>query len=338
MPSRRLLDVGLAFEVAGTLGITVREFWRGLPQTAVSLFFIPVRVRVARRVSAPWFRTLQEKILVASLLAASMGPAGLAISAAATGTPVGRPLDDGGYFLTSSYPCAILAFLIARVVHRFNQRLNDAREIGSYELYRWIGAGGMGEAWRAQHPLLARSAAIKLIRSPMLGESGRAREVLVRRFKREARATVALASTHTIHVYDFGITEDGSFYYVMELLEGLSLSRLVHEFGPVAPAAPLLLRQVCHSLEEAHARGLVHRDIKPANIMVCRLGHDHDFINLLDFGLVSHTDAGQTVTMLSLERTCPEHQATWRRKSRSDAAASTGAPTSTRSAVSRITC
>ena len=235
MPSRRLLDVGLAFEVAGTLGITVREFWRGLPHTAGSSFFIPSECvwLVAFPLLVP---NTPRKILVASLLAASMGPAGLAISAAATGTPVGRPLDPAAYFLTSSYPCAILAFLIARVVHRFNQRLNDAREIGSYELIDRIGAGGMGEVWRAQHPLLARSAAIKLIRSPMLGESGRAREVLVRRFKREARATVALASTHTIDVYDFGITEDGDFYYVMELLEGLSLSRIcgVRARGPRA--------------------------------------------------------------------------------------------------------
>ena len=161
----------------------------------------------------------------------------------------------------------------------------------------------MGEVWRAQHRLLARPAAIKLIRSTMLGESPRARDVLVGRFKREARATAALASTHTIHVYDFGITEDGDFYYAMELLKGLSLSRLVEEFGPVDPGrAVYLLRQVCHSLGEAHARGLVHRDVKPANILVCRLGPDDDFVKVLDFGLVKHA-AGQTVTMLSIDGT-----------------------------------
>ena len=167
-----------------------------------------------------------------------------------------------------------------------------------------IGAGGMGEVWRAQHRLLARPAAIKLIRSSMLGESQRAREALVRRFEREARETAALGSTHTIDVYDFGVTEEGDFYYVMELLEGLSLERLVQEFGAVDPGRTVyLLRQVCHSLGEAHARGLVHRDVKPANIMVCRLGPDDDFVKVLDFGLVKHTAAGQTVTMLSMEGT-----------------------------------
>ena len=194
--------------------------------------------------------------------------------------------------------------MIARIVHRFNLQLKNAREIGSYELIERIGAGGMGEVWRAQHRLLARPAAIKLIRSSMLGESQRAREALVRRFEREARETAALGSTHTIDVYDFGVTEEGDFYYVMELLEGLSLERLVQEFGAVDPGRTVyLLRQVCHSLGEAHARGLVHRDVKPANIMVCRLGPDDDFVKVLDFGLVKHTAAGQTVTMLSMEGT-----------------------------------
>ena len=143
--------------------------------------------------------------------------------------------------------------------------------------------------------LLARPAAIKLIRSSMLGESQRAREALMRRFEREARETAALSSTHTIDVYDFGVTEEGDFYYVMELLQGLNLERLVQEFGAVDPGRTMFfLRQVCHSLGEAHARGLVHRDVKPANIMVCRLGPDDDFVKVLDFGLVKPTAAGRT--------------------------------------------
>ena len=303
LPSKRLLDVGLAFEVVGALGIAVREFWRGLPQAAGGSFFVPAECvwLVAYPLLVP---NTPRKILVASLLAASMGPAGLAISAVANGTHVDRPFDAAAYFLTSSYPCAILAYLIARVVHRFNLQLKNAREIGSYGLIERIGAGGMGEVWRAQHRLLARPAAIKLIRSSMLGESQRARETLVRRFEREARETAALGSTHSIDVYDFGVTEEGDFYYVMELLEGLSLERLVQEFGAVDPGRTVyLLRQVCHSLGEAHARGLVHRDVKPANIMVSRLGPDDDFVKVLDFGLVKHSAAGQTVTMLSMEGT-----------------------------------
>ena len=233
-----------------------------------------------------------------------MGPVALAISAATTGTSVGAPFDIATYFLTSTYLCATVAYVIARVVHRFNVRLKEAREIGSYELIEPIGAGGMGEVWRAQHRLLARPAAIKLIRSSMLGQSHRAREALVRRFEREARETAALGSTHTIQVYDFGVTNEGDFYYVMELLEGLSLQRLVREFGPVDPGrTAYLLRQVCHSLGEAHARGLVHRDVKPPNIFVCRLGPDDDFVKVLDFGLVKLTATGETHTMLSVEGT-----------------------------------
>ena len=183
-------------------------------------------------------------------------------------------------------------------------QLKNAREVGSYELIERIGAGGMGEVWRARHRLLACPAAIKLIRSSALGESLRAREPLMRRFEREARETAALGSIHTIDVYDFGVTQEGDFYYAMELLEGLSLERLVRKFGAVDPGRTVyLLRQVCHSLGEAHARGLVHRDIKPANIMVCRLGPDDDFVKVVDFGLVKHTAAGPTVTVLSMEGT-----------------------------------
>ena len=107
-------------------------------------------------------------------------------------------------------------------------------------------------------------------------------------------------------------------HYVMELLAGLSLERLVHEFGAMDPGRTVyLLRQVCHSLGEAHARGLVHRDIKPANIMVCRLRPDDDFVKVLDFGGVKHTAAGHTVTMVSMEGTAVGNTGTWRRRSRS---------------------
>jgi serine/threonine-protein kinase len=180
-------------------------------------------------------------------------------------------------------------------------RLKQARAIGSYELVEKIGEGGMGEVWRAKHRLLARPAAIKLIRADMLGESPGGDVEAVRRFEREAQDTAALRSVHTIDVYDFGITEDGDFYYVMELLDGISLDRFVQIYGPMEPArAACVLRQVCHSLAEAHARGLVHRDIKPANIFLCRLGPDDDFVKVLDFGLVKHAATAAPVTELTV--------------------------------------
>jgi serine/threonine-protein kinase len=128
----------------------------------------------------------------------------------------------------------------------------------------------------------------------MLGARNDAEAKLVlQRFEREAQATAALSSPHTISLFDFGVTNEGLFYYVMELLDGRDLESLVREFGPVPPdRAMYLLRQVCHSLADAHARGLVHRDIKPANIYVCRMGLEYDFIKVLDFGLVKLSERG----------------------------------------------
>ena len=146
----------------------------------------------------------------------------------------------------------------------------------------------MGEVWRAQHRLLARPAAVKLMRPEVLGGSSPERQSeLHARFEREAQATASLRSPHTIELYDFGIADDGSLFYVMELLEGFDLETLVEQFGPMsAERAVHLLGQVCHSLAEAHAAGLIHRDIKPANVFVCRYGRDLDFVKVLDFGLV----------------------------------------------------
>src|SRR5262245_38334631 len=147
----------------------------------------------------------------------------------------------------------------------------------------------MAAAWRRRHRPLARPAAIKLIRPETLTSNGwDLREATVR-FEHEARATAALRSAHTVAVYDFGTAEDGSLYYVMELLDGYDSDTLVRRFGPLPPERVVhLLRQVCHSLEEAHFAGLVHRDIKPANILICREGLDLDFVKVVDFGLVKH--------------------------------------------------
>ena len=191
-----------------------------------------------------------------------------------------------------SYACAFVVVVPAKVLHRISRRLKEAQELGSYHLIEQLGHGGMGEVWRAEHRLLARDAAIKLVRPEVLGaRSEEEAQRVLRRFEREAQATAALRSPHTIQVFDFGITQEGTFYYVMELLVGRDLESLVREFGPLpAERTIYLLRQVCHSLADAHARGLVHRDIKPANIYVCRMGLDYDFAKVLDFGLVKIRD------------------------------------------------
>src|SRR5262249_51500283 len=157
-----------------------------------------------------------------------------------------------------------------RIVYGLTVEVKQAREMGAYRLVEKLGQGGMGEVWRAEHRMLARGAAIKLIRPSALGAGGSHAREMVKRFEREAQATAALRSPHTIEVYDYGVAADGTFHYVMELLEGFSLQSLVARFGPVPPErAVSVVRQACHSLGEAHAAGLVHRDIKPANMFVC---------------------------------------------------------------------
>jgi len=165
--------------------------------------------------------------------------------------------------------------------------LDNGVRVGSYSLIEQLGSGGMGEVWLARHQLLARPAAVKIVRESMtgLGEDGHA---LRQRFAREAQVTAELQSPHTVQLFDFGMTETGSFYYVMERLRGMDLQRLVDRHGPLPPErAVFLLKQACRSLSEAHALGLVHRDIKPANLFVCRLGSEYDFLKVLDFGVVS---------------------------------------------------
>jgi serine/threonine-protein kinase len=155
-----------------------------------------------------------------------------------------------------------------------------------YELEEKLGTGGMGEVWTAKHRSLQRRAAIKLIRPEVFGNDAKRAERIFERFKQEAQITALMRSAHTVDVYDFGVSEEGTFYYVMELLDGVDLETLVERFGPVPPERTIhFLAQVCDSLAEAHENGLIHRDIKPANVFVCRYGRAVDFIKVLDFGL-----------------------------------------------------
>jgi serine/threonine-protein kinase len=175
-----------------------------------------------------------------------------------------------------------------------------ARELGSYRLENRLGQGGMGEVWRANHRLLARPAAIKLIRSTVArGISDDMR----RRFEREAQVIARLRSPHTVTLFDFGVTDEGSFYYVMELLDGVDADTLIKRFGPI-PAGRVVhvLRQICHSLSEADSCGLVHRDIKPANIFLCRYGEDLDFVKVLDFGIAKavHESSPEEQTAITI--------------------------------------
>ena len=169
--------------------------------------------------------------------------------------------------------------------------LDEGLPLGLYRLMEKLGEGGMGEVWRARHQLLARPCAVKLIKPELLGESNR--EAATERFRLEAKTIARLTSPNTVRLYDFGVSETGSFYFVMELLSGMDLASLVQRFGPMPPERVVsVLQQACRSLGEAHAAGLLHRDIKPHNLHLCRLGLDFDVVKVLDFGLAKSLREG----------------------------------------------
>ncbi len=303
MQPRKMLDLGLLFQVLSTLGIGLPSLWGifpefdpealesgvfGIPWECAWIIAYPVIVP-----NTPW------KSLIASLLSAAMPALVLTLSKFFGPTDPELPLGFFYiYYLFSTFICAFLAAFTSRILLRYGNRLRRAQEMGRYKLTRIIGRGGMGEVWEAEHRMLARTVAVKLIRPDALSGDQSARHGQLRRFEREARATAALHSVHSIGVYDFGLTPEGNFYYVMELLEGLDLESYVKRFGPVSPDRAIhLLRQSCHALMDAHGCGLIHRDLKPANLYLCRLGPDCDFVKVLDYGLVKDSgndNAGAT--------------------------------------------
>jgi serine/threonine-protein kinase len=196
-----------------------------------------------------------------------------------------------------AFPVAIAVFVAAQTTalqRRAFEAERRAEQIGQYALKRKLGEGGMGEVWLAEHALLKRPCAVKFIRPNLAAHPATAA-----RFAREVQAVTGLTHLNTVRVYDYGRAEDGSFYYVMEYLDGPTLEELVRQTGPLPSGRVVyLLRQVCGALVEAHAAGLIHRDLKPGNIIITALGGRHDTAKLLDFGLVQDlsTDTDQRLT------------------------------------------
>ncbi|HTJ84252.1 MAG TPA: serine/threonine-protein kinase [Polyangiaceae bacterium] len=274
----RRLDIGFAYQIV--LALLVATLRNLVPWAPGDGFREVSPVALLILLFAALIPNPPRRTLAASLSAAAMEPIGLALTIW-HGNPVPAPAQIVAMCVGPTV-AAIAATLVSHVVYGLAKSVDVARRMGSYRLTEKLGEGGMGEVWRAEHDLLARPAAIKLIRADGASDPDRRT-----RFEREARATAALRSPHTVQLYDFGVTSEATFFYAMELLDGVDLERLVRDAGPMPPArAVRVLSQVCESLEEAHRQGLIHRDVKPANILLCRYGLESDFAKVLDFGLV----------------------------------------------------
>jgi hypothetical protein len=273
--TRVKLYAGLAFEVLGSYGIAASEYHDivapimhrmgagdfGVSWVAVWVMLFTVVVPAQPRLA---------------LLTAALSLSSIPVMYALGGN---IPLHPVEFFFILIFPylvVLIMAYVGSRVVYGLGAAVTQAREMGSYRLVERLGKGGMGEVWRARHRLLARPAAIKLIRPEVLGAKDPAtREMLLRRFEREAQATALMRSSHTMELYDFGMTDDGTFYYVMELLDGFDLDELVERFGPLpAERAVHLLRQICASLAEAHEAGL--KGTTPMETIVLHVNREPD--------------------------------------------------------------
>jgi eukaryotic-like serine/threonine-protein kinase len=303
----QLHTLGLVYQITICFIIAIITFWQYyiVHEMLPNLTWVPAVVILFPLIMPGPPR----RMLIAAAAAGAMSPLALLLLEL-----TGRVTADPDAYLQTIVHSVIavgFAYTGARIVYGLGQEVTAARELGSYRLVERLGQGGMGEVWRAQHRLLARAAAIKLIRPGATDAAGQgASEEARRRFEREAQVIASLRSPHTIELFDFGIAVDGAFYYVMELLDGFDVDTLVRRFGPVsADRAIYLLRQVCHSLSEAESRGLVHRDIKPANIFVCRYGEDCDFVKVLDFGIakasVPNVDTEPALTQQNVIRGTP---------------------------------
>jgi serine/threonine-protein kinase len=243
--------------------------------------------------------SIPKRALANALVGASMSPAAFAVLVLLGRTSL-LPASDLLLLLAPVYVAAFVAFLVSRTLNGLGARAEQVEKLGMYELEARIAQGGMGEVWRAKHQLLTRPAAIKLIK-PNDGEGPAVDALALRRFEREAQVTASLRSPHTVQLYDFGVTRSGSFYYVMELLEGTDLENLVREQGPLESRLVVhILEQALDSLSEAHSHGLVHRDIKPANLYLSERGLEKNFVVVLDFGLVkAEATAGEANVSLT---------------------------------------
>jgi len=288
-----IVRLGLVYQVAISFGIAAGTYvgaFKGVEPDAIQFD------RVGLSFVGPWMLTFSvlvpaqpREALVALLASATAVPLAYLAQVPSGMAPALPASVFALVFLLPYLTVAGMAYIAARIVHRLGVEVRRAYELGSYRLEGLLGRGGMGEVWLASHRTLARAAAIKLIRPESLGDES---DAVSARFEREAQAIASLQSPNTVALYDFGSTQDGALFYVMELLDGVDLEELVREHGPLpAERVVHILCQACRSLAEAHARGIIHRDIKPANIYLCRHALQHDVVKILDFGLAKRLES-----------------------------------------------
>jgi serine/threonine protein kinase len=293
-----MLDLGIVFQVYVAFSIAMMETslpWKDdvvMGQSAVAIWL---------SICGLLLPNTPLKAAIAALVSATTWPAAYFLNLYLYNfDPL--PLNRLAVWIFPNFIMAIWMFVLNKRMFEMQLKEVKAEELGSYQLDYLLGKGGMGEVWRARHKMLARDAAIKLIRADVLaGVNARQENVIRKRFEREARTTASLRSPHTVALFDFGHTKDLTFYYVMELLDGIDLQSMVERYGPLQPGRVInILIQVAESLEEAHRAGLVHRDIKPRNLMLAKMGMQYDFAKVLDFGLVK-TNMVQDASMMTLD-------------------------------------
>jgi hypothetical protein len=219
----------------------------------------------------------------------------------------------GGLFL---FLLVSLSAAAASSLWAVRLRMREARRMGQYTIEREIGEGGMSRVYLARHTHLKRPTAVKVLKTALASDE------VVTRFEREVQLCSQLSHPNTIEIYDYGRTRDGTFYYAMEYLRGISLEDLVRRDGPLPVGRAVhVLRQVCGSLREAHGRGLVHRDVKPQNLMLCVRGAQHDVVKVLDFGLVKemHNPHTRDITQFAKVLGTPLYMAPERLRNPADA-------------------
>jgi serine/threonine-protein kinase len=286
------LDAMTILVVATFAGVALSNAPAGRPTELVmaASFMLFAIVRSAMVPCAPRWTLIVSGIATVPLLGGALSAVRMHVTQGETAIPAWSHVFSLAMWCLVSI---VAAASVSRVVYGLRSEIRVASRLGQYTLEKKIGEGGLGIVYRARHALLRRPTAIKLLRAEHLGVAS------VRRFEREVQATSRLSHPNTVSIFDYGRTRDGVFYYVMELVDGVTLQELVERDGPL-PAERVvdILSQIAAALGEAHGLGLVHRDVKPPNVMLCERGGVAGWVKVLDFGLVKEVEQPSTETLL----------------------------------------